>query len=242
MRVISANESFSSASYKNGQSLLRNLWVFILLLIFVYLVVLFYLEPQRYYWFVILGAVLIFVSVFKNKDYKESVQQIKKWKKGMDGEKEVQTLLESNFDDSYTLITNFTPQDVKIGDIDGILVGPKGLYILEVKKWGGKFRISCADIFKHLYGNHYILCKNIFKQIDSQVSALTKYLISKNFKNIPTPLFVLVEGKVEAIIGHSGIYVCEYNKLPSFLKGLKNNSEFTKEFCDKLCLALQNLN
>lgn len=69
------------------------------------------------------------------------------------GEKAVIEILKEGLNDEYTYIPNFVPQNIKIGDIDGILFGPKGIIIIEVKSWHGQFKFACGEVYKKLAFN-----------------------------------------------------------------------------------------
>jgi hypothetical protein len=165
--------------------------------------------------------------------------EYRKAKYGVEGENLVKEELSKFFDDSYVYISNFIIPETKIGDIDGILIGPKGLFIIEVKNWAGRFRISSTDMLRHLKGDIFKLYrKNAFYQIGRQVNYLKKYFKNKNIDIDIIPTFVLVDGKIETIVGETGIFVCELNKLINHLFEFKPKPEFTKEFCDSLVNVL----
>jgi hypothetical protein len=55
---------------------------------------------------------------------------------GWQGEKEVATLLSSTLSDDYYLLNDLYLQDGG-GDIDHIVLGPNGIFVLETKNWKG---------------------------------------------------------------------------------------------------------
>ncbi|MEO1767676.1 nuclease-related domain-containing protein [Thiobacter aerophilum] len=57
-----------------------------------------------------------------------------KIKSGLDGERRLDRLLRGNLDDSWTIIVGYRAYE---GEIDRILVGPKGVFAFEVKNLGG---------------------------------------------------------------------------------------------------------
>jgi len=62
--------------------------------------------------------------------------------------------------------------NARIGDIDGLLIGPKGVVILEVKNYQGVFRISGPDLYRRNRGDKIILCiKKVlsFKQLGRKI-------------------------------------------------------------------------
>lgn len=66
---------------------------------------------------------------------------------GRNGEEEFIRILAARLDDRYTLLSGYTPPPPWHvgGDIDGVLVGPHGVTVIEVKAWRGFYRYSEAD-------------------------------------------------------------------------------------------------
>jgi hypothetical protein len=68
------------------------------------------------------------------------LRQYRIYKAGWAGEKEVAKLLSSKLNDDYFLINDLYLHDGG-GDIDHIILGPSGIFVLETKNWSGE--ISC---------------------------------------------------------------------------------------------------
>jgi len=68
------------------------------------------------------------------------------YKSGWEGEKHVTILLKATLNDDYYLINNVHFHN-GYGDIDHILLGPNGVFVVETKNWSG--RITCSgDIWQ----------------------------------------------------------------------------------------------
>lgn len=59
------------------------------------------------------------------------------YKRGYDGEKRVSKILSSNLSDEYSLINDVTLSD-GYGNIDHVVLGPNGVFVIETKNYGGK--------------------------------------------------------------------------------------------------------
>jgi hypothetical protein len=59
---------------------------------------------------------------------------------GRQGEEQLTAFLTGHLDNSWRLYRNLLLPDGK-GDIDALLLGPRGLFVLEVKAWTGAYRI-----------------------------------------------------------------------------------------------------
>lgn len=64
-------------------------------------------------------------------------QGFSKLEAGLEGERQVAELLAATLDDQWTLISGVVPKGLP-GDIDHVLVGPAGVFAIEVKHWAGR--------------------------------------------------------------------------------------------------------
>jgi len=125
---------------------------------------------KQYLWGIAITVVIVFVLVRKHSD--SLFENIGNFKKGKRGEDEVAAMLKENLDDNYTCVENYMIPNARIGDIDGLLIGPKGVVILEVKNYQGVFRISGPDLYRRNRGDKIILCiKKVlsFKQLGRKI-------------------------------------------------------------------------
>ena len=68
------------------------------------------------------------------------LRRYRSYKGGLQGEKQVANLLKSTLSDNYILLNDVFFRD-GFGDIDHIVLGPSGLFVIETKNWSG--RITC---------------------------------------------------------------------------------------------------
>jgi hypothetical protein len=71
---------------------------------------------------------------------------------GWEGEKRVTKLLRNSLNDDYYLINNLRLRGY--GDVDHVVLGPNGVFVLETKNWSGK--ISCNGDFWQRQGNRHV--------------------------------------------------------------------------------------
>lgn len=137
---------------------------------------------------------------------------------GTRGENLIEKLLKDNFDDSYTYIRNYVVSDSKIGDIDGLLIGPNEIVIIEVKYYYGSFEILNGEFYKIRKRSQYHLWHNPIRQVERQKEALIDFL-KVNGLNINVRAFVvLASGGISDIKGPTGIYVLNKNNFVDFIK------------------------
>jgi len=161
------------------------------------------------------------------------------FKYGKEGEETIFNMLCKTLDDNYVYIPNYNIPNAMIGDIDGLLIGPKGIIILEIKNWAGDFRISGTDAYKRLRGNIYKLYKKSpFKQTARQQKYLTKFLKEKGISTKITPIIVLVCGKINSISGKTEIFITEKNNLINYIFKLTPVPDFLLGTTEKILEAL----
>lgn len=71
-----------------------------------------------------------------------AAQEAELYRRGLQGEQALIWFLGQQLDNRYLLLRNYTPPPPfrTGGDIDGVLMGPHGVTVLEVKAWRGVFR------------------------------------------------------------------------------------------------------
>jgi len=80
------------------------------------------------------SLILLIIGYFYLKKYRI-------YKGGWEGEKQVAKLLNSKLSDDYYLINEL--KIGKGGDLDHIVIGPNGIFVIETKNWSGK--ITCQS-------------------------------------------------------------------------------------------------
>ncbi len=71
-----------------------------------------------------------------------AAQEAELYRRGLQGEQALIWFLAQRLDNRYLLLRNYTPPPPfrTGGDIDGVLIGPHGVIVFEVKAWRGVFR------------------------------------------------------------------------------------------------------
>lgn len=190
------------------------------------------------YWWVFLGIGL-FVFWIAKELFEPLSDSIRNFRYGKKGEEEVSGILKDTLDDNYVYIENYTIPNTRIGDIDGLLIGPKGVIIIEVKSYAGVFRISGEDMFRKLKRDIYKLYrKSPFKQVIRQRKYLTKFLKEKGIDVQVIAIVVLVRSKINTISGETKVFVTEPNKLTNHIFKLSQTPQWTTDLSNKLIQTL----
>ncbi|MBU6414982.1 NERD domain-containing protein [Patescibacteria group bacterium] len=192
---------------------------------------LFFNTNQNYWW--VFAVAIIFVSIGFVTNISLS-RRAGRFFAGNYGEEKLLTILKKYVSDEYVYIPNYKNLEFKQGDIDGILIGPTGLFLFEVKNWSGTFRVSGHDIYKHVGRELYQLYKSPFDQLNNSVSTMTNFLLKNGLNINPKPVIILVNGRVEAFRGQTGIYLTNlYGLTNNFLKTY-SKKELSEDQIEKL--------
>ncbi|MDR2719576.1 MAG: NERD domain-containing protein [Nitrososphaerota archaeon] len=161
------------------------------------------------------------------------------YKGGRQGEKAVIKALMSSLSDDYYLINGVYLKGGG-GDVDHIVLGPNGVYVLETKNWSGK--IVCN-------GDQW---QRPGKKVKSSPSLQVKRNTQKVRRIIDTsPAFrglrICVEGLLiftnthaDLSISNPPVTILRLQQLPNHIKNQKNNG-LTKEHVQKIVKHIQNI-
>lgn len=231
MRVIEYQESFCMKERKRlFKWLLTMLGICIFFIIFV--LIIYSVKPTFFiHALVLAGAVIVAPSI------KEALtiilREYRKKRKGEGGEKRVKNILRNGLNEDYTYISNFKLPGKKF-DIDGILVGPKGLFIFEIKAWDGRFRAEGQKIVNISKDGRPKPYKDVIRQVLGQVDGLEEYLRGKGFTTKVTPMVVFTLGKVEDYEGKTSVWITDESRLLKDIFKNKGKLELSHVFCQHL--------
>ncbi|MBE3115946.1 NERD domain-containing protein, partial [Candidatus Bathyarchaeota archaeon] len=152
---------------------------------------------------------------------------------GWEGEKSVAKLLSKTLSDDYYLINDVYLHDGG-GDIDHIVLGPNGVFVLETKNWSGK--ITCNGDQWQRPG------KRGFKgspsrQVKRNAAKIRNIIDSSQLK----PLGIRVEGIVVFTNNHSSLNVnnptvpiLKLQQLPSHMTAQKTYNSYTSQQLEQI--------
>lgn len=123
------------------------------------------------------------------------IRSIRSHNQGADEEDRVAARLAASLDSSWTILRNVRRKGIP-GDLDIVLVGPGGVFALEVKKWKAELRIEAEKTFFACDGKRRGGYGNPVDQVRRGAKALYKFLESKGV-NVPvTPILVVSVDKL----------------------------------------------
>jgi len=208
------------SKYKASQARNRFLLGILVLIILAIIGMSFFKEAKNvntygviFYLILFVGFLWILLALVKMILKKEDIWL--NWLIGERGEVETLNYLNQRFDDSWYYIDNFSIPGIKMGNIDGILIGKKGIFVLEIKRWRGDFNVS-NNIFYRLLENNKSYKYRIqpIDQLTETSKLFVEYLENKKEMHVDVlPIVVIVKGVIKTFIGLQAISVVELNKL-----------------------------
>ncbi|MGD8966996.1 MAG: nuclease-related domain-containing protein, partial [Anaerolineae bacterium] len=124
----------------------------------------------------VMAGLLLEVVVWLATPHVQEVRDAwKNFKAGRLGEERLTALLQQHLSENWVLFRNVVlPQSS--GDIDAVLVGPRGVFALEVKAYSGEYRNAGEIWQRRAYGLWRMLERNPTRQARRNAVTLSKYL------------------------------------------------------------------
>lgn len=139
--------------------------------------------------------------------------------------------------DKYTILQNFAlPKH--LFDIDFIIIGPKGIIVLETKNLTDHYQFS-NDEFLKIKNNQKILLSPKYDprdQLRRHVYHLIKFFEVNRYSDLRIlKALVFIDANRISINGNTGIYIASgFDSLKKFLDSATLDVLYTPEFCEKL--------
>ena len=152
---------------------------------------------------------------------------------GWEGEKSVAKLLSKTLSDDYYLINDVYLHDGG-GDIDHIVLGPNGVFVLETKNWSGK--ITCnGDQWQRPGKRNFKGSPS--RQVKRNAAKIRNIIDSSQLK----PLGIRVEGIVVFTNNHSSLNInnptvpiLKLQQLPSHITAQKTYNSYTSQQLEQI--------
>lgn len=163
---------------------------------------------------------------------------------GERGENKVAQSLGTVLDDRYTLIRNLVLPDEKT-DIDGVLVGPFGILVLEVKNFNSRDIYKCEGNrwFYRKPGQRYrTMKKSPTKQAQLNRDRLHRYLGQHDLRGIPVHALVVIsnpEAKVIPEKPYVYILILRPQQLSEYCRSLEDRVVLSAETVEQIVALLQ---
>jgi len=186
-------------SIKNKSFLYAFIGILVLLSVIVYILTLNFFRWSLSTLFLIVGillAILKIIDLFTNKE----ITNFLKADHGLKGEKIISQIL-GKLPDTFSIYHGL--KFPNHGDIDFTVVGPTGVFTIEVKSHSGKIDFDGQEL---TLNGRIFKEKNIFRQAFSESMTLHEHLLQKTGQDIfVTPIIVFSSDKVFIHLGQNKI-------------------------------------
>jgi hypothetical protein len=211
----------SQGKYLESQKRLnRNIFVTLLVIGIVSAIVLGVTEPQLFLLSLMLLLLTVPASLFFLRRYRF-------WKAGIEGEQKVVVAL-MPLDDSYFLINDIRLPSSR-GNIDHILLNPKGIFALETKNYSGMLRCH-GDAWYVGPGSLAKPIASVSKQSKRSAYELSSFLErTTGFKIYVTPICVFVNPSLELTIFEPAVPILRAAELAGFLQQFETSNPLSQE-------------
>jgi len=185
----------------------KNAKLFILFLIMGLSSLLFYRIPFVIYFSLL--SFLISLSFFA---------KYSKFKKGFEGEEAVAECLKNNLDDSYYIINDIK---LKYGNIDHVVIGPTGIFVIETKNYGGEI-VCNGDEWKIRSGEKEYQIKSPSRQAKKNALKIKKLIEEKlNRHAWINAIVVFTNPSINLYLNNNSIPILQMHELCDYIKNKK---------------------
>jgi hypothetical protein len=155
---------------------------------------------------------------------------------GLEGEQQVVKLLKAKLSNDYYLINDAYFRD-GYGDIDHIILGPNGLFVIETKNWSGK--ISCqGDEWQrdmdHRISNSLSPSKQVKKNASRVRNAVESGKTREKTRISVEGIIVFTNRHADLHITHPSVPVLRLWELPKFVTSFKDSGSYTRQQLEQI--------
>ena len=173
------------------------------------------------------GAVLL-MFLF-NKLIARMDKQIANHRKGQEGEERVVGIMTQSLDGNWYLFRNVLLPGRQRADLDGVLVGPSGVWVLETKAYSGEYR-NVGDHWEYRAGRHWRKARsNPSRQARNNAIHLANFLRADGIQQWIDAVIVWANPEAPLTIENPATAVWTLDRLPDELGNLWNGEKISKD-------------
>jgi len=165
-------------------------------------------------------------------------KQIEAFRLGEEGEERTVQMIVQALDGNWSLFRNVTLPGRNKGDLDIVLVGPPGVWVLEVKNLRGQYR-NIGETWEYRHGNKWkTATANPSRQAKDNAGRLGDFLRADHIKTWVNPAIVWANEESPLFVENPSAAVWLFNRLPDELGNIWQNEKLSeaerKKVSDKL--------
>jgi hypothetical protein len=189
-------------------------------------------------WIVIALAMLV-VSGWLVSRANRLRREAQDFSRGRRGEEKLAAFLRETLDRRWALFRNVVLPGQK-GDIDAVLIGPAGVYALEIKTYRGYYRNAGIKWQKRLWGVWRRVDSNPTRQARRNAQRLHDYLKRKGVDLWIEPRIVWA-GAGKVWLEQPGVSVWQFSRRERILDDLRNGKALSQEHVEQLATLMMEI-
>ncbi len=144
-------------------------------------------------------------------------ERIQNYRLGQEGEERVVEAMRQSLDGNWTLFRNITLPGRNKGDIDLVLVGPTGVWAVEVKTFTGEYR-NIGERWEYRVGNRWKLLKSSpSRQAQNNAARLAGFFRADGIRQWVTPVVAWANPENPPSVENPMVAVWTLDRLPEEL-------------------------
>jgi len=168
-------------------------------------------------------------------------EQIENARRGQEGEEAMTEALRQNLDGDWTLFRNVTLPGRNPADIDGVLVGPPGVWALEAKNLSGPYR-AIGEHWQRRVGKQWKrFKKSPSRQAINNAARLSEFLKADGIKQWVNPVVVWVNREHAPQVKQPAVPIWTWDRLPEELGNLWANKALREDQAARIVDKLTDL-
>ncbi|MEO8393703.1 MAG: nuclease-related domain-containing protein [Chloroflexota bacterium] len=175
-----------------------------------------------------LGVGLLFIGLVK-RAVERMDRQIAHHRKGQEGEERVVQTIQQTLDSQWYLFRNVVLPGENKADLDSVLVGPTGVWVLEIKNLSGEYR-NIADQWEYSKRGRWKASRfNPSRQAQNHAVRLANFLKADGIQQWVTPALVWANSEAPLSVENPGIAVWTLDRLRDELGNLWQTTEIPED-------------
>jgi hypothetical protein len=189
-----------------------------------------FVHTLLYLRFELLEELLLAFSLVPLAGFYYFLHRYRIYRSGWEGEKRVAKLLNATLSDDYYLMNGLHFQGE--GDIDHIILGPNGIFVVETKNWSGI--IACSGDEWQRQNNRPISGSPSI-QVKKNASKVKRVIeASFHFSTWIEPLLVFSNSNADLRIRNPTVPVLKLHQLPGYIASYKTSNRLSHEELEQI--------
>jgi hypothetical protein len=198
-------------------------------------------------WAVLITIIVIYMVIgwlsffIPNKIFERLDKKRENYRFGKDGEDRVEEVIRQSLDGDWYLFRNIILPGRYKGDIDAILVGSSGVWILEIKNFHGEYR-NTGDQWECLKGKKWkSIRSNPSRQAVDNAARLGNFLKADGISLWVTPAVIWANADSSLVVENPATLVWPLDRLYDELGNLGSHQPVASEVVDRIVEKLTGL-